>query len=159
MPTGNALTTSEWSTIVLHAKVWLILEVWRYSNSGAFVSVNGNTIDIHCCLLNRLFRRRSKKTSKLRVTGLCAGIHQWSVNSPHKWRVTRKTFPFDDVIISRELIGKKMIFILGSYLPSATSGCVAGRNFVIIHNNAVTRTSWRLKWPDIQLFVQQLVRV
>ena len=25
------------------------------------------------CLLNRLFRRRSKKTSKLRVTGLCAG--------------------------------------------------------------------------------------
>ena len=27
----------------------------------------------HECLLNRLFRRRSKKTSKLRVTGLCAG--------------------------------------------------------------------------------------
>ena len=27
----------------------------------------------HNCLLNRLFRRRSKKTSKLRVTGLCAG--------------------------------------------------------------------------------------
>ena len=28
----------------------------------------------HDCLLNRLFGRRSKKTSKLRVTGLCAGI-------------------------------------------------------------------------------------
>ena len=27
----------------------------------------------HDCLLNRMFRRRSKKTSKLRVTGLCAG--------------------------------------------------------------------------------------
>ena len=27
----------------------------------------------HDCLLNRFFRRRSKKTSKLRVTGLCAG--------------------------------------------------------------------------------------
>ena len=27
----------------------------------------------HDCLLNRLFRRRSKKTSKLRVTGHCAG--------------------------------------------------------------------------------------
>ena len=25
------------------------------------------------CLLNRLFRRRSKKTSNIRVTGLCAG--------------------------------------------------------------------------------------
>ena len=30
----------------------------------------------HDCLLNRLFRRRSKKTSKLRVTGL------WAGNSP-----------------------------------------------------------------------------
>ena len=28
----------------------------------------------HDCLLNRLFRRRSKTTSKPRVTGLCAGI-------------------------------------------------------------------------------------
>ena len=27
----------------------------------------------HHCLLNRLFRHRSKKTQKLRVTGLCAG--------------------------------------------------------------------------------------
>ena len=27
----------------------------------------------HDCLLNRLFMRRSKKNSKLRVTGLCAG--------------------------------------------------------------------------------------
>ena len=27
----------------------------------------------HHCLLSRLFRRRSKKTSKLRVTGLCVG--------------------------------------------------------------------------------------
>ena len=27
----------------------------------------------HDCSLNRLFRRRSNKTSKLRVTGLCAG--------------------------------------------------------------------------------------
>ena len=28
-------------------------------------------------------------------------IHRWAVNSPHKWSVTRKMFPFDDVIISR----------------------------------------------------------
>ena len=42
----------------------------------------------HDCLLKRLFRRISKETSKLRVTGLCVG------NS-----VTRKMFPFDDVIL------------------------------------------------------------
>ena len=53
----------------------------------------------HGCLLNRLFGRRSKKTSKLRVTGLCVGNSPGPVNSPHKGPVTRKMFPFDDVII------------------------------------------------------------
>ena len=54
----------------------------------------------HDCLLNRLFRRRSKKTSTLRVTGLCVqGIHRGPVSSQHKWTVTRKMFPFDDAIM------------------------------------------------------------
>ena len=53
----------------------------------------------HGCLLNRLFRRRSKKTSKLRVTGLCVGNSPGPGNSPHKGPVTRKMFPFDDVIM------------------------------------------------------------
>ena len=39
-----------------------------------------------------------RKKSKLRVTGLCAGNSP--VNSPHKWPVTRKMFPFDDVIMA-----------------------------------------------------------
>ena len=30
-PTGDAPTTSEWSTIVLPTKVQLILETWRYA--------------------------------------------------------------------------------------------------------------------------------
>ena len=46
----------------------------------------------HGCLLNRLFRRRSKKTSKLRVTGLCVGNSPGLVNFPHKGPVTRKCF-------------------------------------------------------------------
>ena len=55
----------------------------------------------HDCLLNRLFSRRSKKTSKLRVAGLCEGNSpvRWPVNSPHKGPVTWKMFPFDDVIM------------------------------------------------------------
>ena len=53
----------------------------------------------HGCLLNRLFRHRSKKTSKLRVAGLCVGNSPGPVTSPHKGPVTRKMFPFDDVIM------------------------------------------------------------
>ena len=40
---------------------------WRHTDHG---SVSNH--QPHGCLLNRLFRRRSKKTSKLPVTGLCA---------------------------------------------------------------------------------------
>ena len=40
--------------------------LWRHNGRG---SVSNHKP--HDCLLNRLFRRRSKKTSKLRVTGLC----------------------------------------------------------------------------------------
>ena len=40
-----------------------------------------------------------RKTSKLRVTGLCVGNSPGPVNSPHKWPITRKMFPFDDVIM------------------------------------------------------------
>ena len=53
----------------------------------------------HDCLPNRLFRRRSKITSKLRVTGLCAGNSPVTGEFPAKGPVTRKMFPFDDVIM------------------------------------------------------------
>ena len=53
----------------------------------------------HDCLPNGLFRHKSKKTSKLRITGLCMGSSPGPVNSPHKGTVTRKMFPFDDVIM------------------------------------------------------------
>ena len=56
---------------------------WRHNEDDG-VS-NHRRLD---CLLIRSFRRRSKKTSKLRVTGLCEG------NPP----VTSR-FPFDDVIM------------------------------------------------------------
>ena len=55
----------------------------------------------HGCLLKRLFRRTSKKTSKFRVTGLCVGNSPGPVNSPHKGPFTRKIFPFDEVIMSQ----------------------------------------------------------
>ena len=33
------------------------------------------------------------------------GIHRRPVNSPHKWPVTRKMFPFDDVIMDQLICG------------------------------------------------------
>ena len=44
------------------------------------------------------------QTSKLRVTGLCVGNSPGPVNSPHKGPVTRKMFPFDDVIMDEVIM-------------------------------------------------------
>ena len=67
---------------------------WRHKYHGGV-----SNHQPHGRLLNRLFRRKSKKTSKLRVTGLCVGNSPVPVNSPHKGPVTRKIFPLDDVIM------------------------------------------------------------
>ena len=40
------------------------------------------------------------------------GIHRWPVNSPHKWPVTRKKFPFDDVIMSLSWTVRFMVYVL-----------------------------------------------
>ena len=53
----------------------------------------------HDCLLNLLFRRRSKKTSKLRGTGLCAGNSPVTDEFPAQRASNAEMFPFDDVIM------------------------------------------------------------
>ena len=48
--------------------------LWSISLQSHHNGCNGiSNHQPHHCLLNHLFRHRSKKTSKLRVTGLCAG--------------------------------------------------------------------------------------
>ena len=70
-----------------------------------FLHYNGNGRDgvsnhqPHDCLLSRLFRHRSKKTSKLRVTGLYARNSLMTGEFRAQKPVTWKMFPFDDVIV------------------------------------------------------------
>ena len=54
----------------------------------------------HDCLLNRLFRRRSKETSKLRVTGLCEKNSPVAGEFPAQKATNAGMFPFDDVIMA-----------------------------------------------------------
>ena len=73
---------------------WWVALQWRHNEPD--VVSNHRRLE---CLLICLFRCRSKKTSKLRVTGLCEGNPPWPVDSPHKGTVTRKMFPFYDAIM------------------------------------------------------------
>ena len=63
---------------------------WRHNVRGGI-----SNHQPHDCLLHRLFRRRSKKTSKLRVTGLCAGTGEF----PSQMGSNEKNVSFDDVIM------------------------------------------------------------
>ena len=70
----------QWRSIVTGAnqnEFKIITLRWR-QNDHAGVSDH----QPHRCLLNRLFGRKSKKTSKLRVTGLCAGNSQGTGEFP-----------------------------------------------------------------------------
>ena len=93
---GNKQAPSPWDWIQWRRAFSL---QWRHNGHD-----NVSNHQPHDCLLNRLFRCRSKKTSKLRITGFCAGNSPGPVNSPHKWPVTRKVFPFDNVIMLVEEI-------------------------------------------------------
>ena len=59
LPSSGVWTSTESDIIMSESTIWM---EWGVSNHQP-----------HECLLNRLFRHRSKKTSKLRVTGLCVG--------------------------------------------------------------------------------------
>ena len=92
------------------------------------------------CLFNHLFRRRSKKTSKPRVTGLCMGNSPGPVNSPHKGPVTRKMFPFDDAI---------MCFY---YSWTNYRGFTIQRNTLLMDESHAS-TSWSHDWVVINRYI------
>ena len=57
------------------------------------------------------------------------GIHRWPVNSPHKWPVTRKMFPFNDVIMAPAELshaGLAILHLHGSLLPVTSLRFSAG---------------------------------
>ena len=67
-------------------------------NSLQWLHNERSCISNHLCL-NCLFRRRSKKTSKLCITGLDEGNSLVTGEFPSQWPVMQKMFPFDDIIM------------------------------------------------------------
>ena len=57
----------------------------------------------HCLMLSVYSDADQKKHQSSASLTFVRGIHRGPVNSPHKWPVTRKIFPFDYVIMSSEL--------------------------------------------------------
>ena len=64
------------------------------------------------------------------------GIHRWPVNSSHKWPVTRKMFPFDDVIMSNsDLVSFVVAHVRQVTVPVSIQGDI--RKGTLVLNESV----------------------
>ena len=102
----------------------------------------------HDCLLNRLFRHRSKETSKLRVTGLCEG------NSPVTGEFTaQRASNAENVSICwRHHAAKRTIrqflgcTVYADTLRSLMQWCLKGPNLTEYELQSVCSNFHRLMW-------------
>ena len=89
----------------------------KCAHNGRVGVSNHQCID---CILNRLFRRRSKKASKFRDNGLCEGNSPVTGEFPLQRASNAEMYPFDDVIMSwhplelSPLTGKPAIYAQSS---------------------------------------------
>ena len=67
---------------------------WRHNELGGVWNHQP-----HDCLLTCLFRRRSRKTSKLRVTGICEGISPVTGEFPAQRASNTENVSHDDVLM------------------------------------------------------------
>ena len=63
---------------------------------GAIASQITSLTIVYSTVYSDAYQRKHQSSASL---AFVRGIHRGPVNSPHKWPVTRKMFPFDDVIM------------------------------------------------------------
>ena len=63
---------------------------------GAMVSQITSLTTVYSTVNSGADQRKHQSSASL---AFVRGIHRWPVNSPYKWPVTPKMFPFDDVIM------------------------------------------------------------
>ena len=73
--------------------------IYHYSDviMGAMASQITSLTIVYSTVYSGADQRKHQSSASL---AFVRGIHRWSVNSPHKWSVTWKMFPFDYVIMT-----------------------------------------------------------
>ena len=78
---------------------WVIIHHYSDVIIGAMASQITSLAIVYSNVNSGTDQRKHQSTASLAFVW---GIHRWPVNSPHKWPVTRKMFPFDDVIMGSD---------------------------------------------------------
>ena len=79
---------------VLKSKLYLL----HYNDviMSVMVSLITGASIVYSTVCSAADQRKYQRSASL---AFVRGIHRWPVNSPHKWPVAQKMFPFDDVIM------------------------------------------------------------
>ena len=94
-----------------HSRIYILL-LWSEMPSGieqqysyiimrTMVSQITSLTIVYSTVYSGADQRKHQSSASL---AFLRGIHRWPVNSPHKGPVTRKLFPFDDVIMQKKYI-------------------------------------------------------
>ena len=88
--------TMMWVNIV-RGMVWI--DVFHYNDviMDTIASQITSLTIVYSTVYSDADQSKNQSSASLAIVG---GIHRRQMNSPHKWPVTRKMFPFDDVIMS-----------------------------------------------------------
>ena len=84
---------------------------------GAIASQITSLTSVYAILYSDEDQRKDQSSESLASV---RGIHRGPVNSPHKWPVRRKKFPFDDVIMPC------LFYLIDDYLMTWKPFCIAG---------------------------------
>ena len=83
------------------SECWEITEHYSEVIMGMMVSQIACLVIVYSTIYTGTDQRKHQSSMSL---AFVRGIHRWPVNSPHKWPVTRKMFPFDDIIMKSKYI-------------------------------------------------------
>ena len=89
-----------------HVCIWMDGEMAKINNitshhsdviMGTMASQIASLMIVYSTVYTGADQRKHQRSASL---AFVRGIRRWPVNSPHKWPVTQKMFPFDDVIMN-----------------------------------------------------------
>ena len=72
--------------------------LWRHNKRDG---ISNHQPHVYSTVYSGTVERKHQSSTSL---AFVREIHQWPVNSPHKWPVMRKMFPFDDVIMFKRYL-------------------------------------------------------
>ena len=104
---SKTLITTNWQEFILWILGGCTIEVWEWISiyipqhyDDVIMDVIASQITSLTVVYSIVYSDADQKKHQSSASlAFVRGIHRGPVNSPHKWPVTRKMFPFDDVIM------------------------------------------------------------